>query len=330
VINDRRAELRGLMGEAAAEQDLAALRDQAAAEADECRHTLAGMGEIGSDPARHLAAFKLALQRLVPERDQAVQAESNAGARVANNNVDAEQVAAAAEALEQAQERLAAAERRLRIYEDVLATLNAAERGTMKKAARFLEQRMARDIERVTGGRYRRLRVDEQTLTFTVYSPELDDWIDVRRLSQGTLDQLYLCARLGIVRQVTEPGTPPLVFDDPFVTFDAERAGRALAMLKELASELQVIFMTTSDRYDAVADNVVVLPAPTERDEPEPVDAAASGEAIDMWADTPVPEATPAPVNGNGHGNGRSAAPVAPTTSTPPAAPVGPLWPEEH
>ena len=85
----------------------------------------------------------------------------------------------------------------------MLATLNAAERGTMKKAARFLEQRMARDIERITGGRYRRLRVDEQTLTFTVFSPETNDWIDVRRLSQGTLDQLYLCARLGIVRQVT-------------------------------------------------------------------------------------------------------------------------------
>lgn len=329
-ISARRAEYRGLMGDDPAGEDLASLRDQAAAEADECKHTLAGMGELGQDPARHLAAFNLALQRLGPERDQAVQAESNAEARVTNNNVDAEQVAAAAEALEQAAEQLAAAERRLRIYEDVLTTLNAAERGTMKKAARFLEQRMATDIERVTGGRYRRLRVDEQTLTFTVYSPEFDNWIDVRRLSQGTLDQLYLCARLGIVRQVTEPGTPPLVFDDPFVTFDAERAERALKMLKELATEFQVIFMTTSDRYDTVADNVVVLPAPIERDDPQPAIAPASGEAIDMWADSPVPDAAPANGNGNGHGNGRPTAPVASTTITPPATPVAPLWPEER
>jgi hypothetical protein len=326
-ISDRRAEYRGLMGDdlaaAGSTQDVAALRDRAAADADECRHTLAGMGELGADPERHLAAFKLALQRLGPERDAQVQAEANADARVNNNKIDAEQVAATAEALESAQEQLVAAERRLRIYEDVLETLNAAESGTMKKAARFLEQRMARDIERVTGGRYRRLRVDEQTLTFTVYSPELDDWIDVRRLSQGTLDQLYLCARLGIVRQVTEPGTPPLLFDDPFVTFDDARAQRALKMLKDTASEYQVIFMTHSDRYDAVADNVVVLPEPGERDEPEPIDAASAAEAISMWATTPLPtDAEPAAKpNGNGHAR---------PSANPPATPVAPLWPEEH
>jgi DNA repair exonuclease SbcCD ATPase subunit len=326
------------MGDDPTVEDVGMLRDRAAAEADECKHTLAGMGEIGRDPERYVAQFNVALQRLAPDREQALQQEANAEARVSNNAVDAEQVAAAAEQLEQAEEQLAAAERRLRIYEDVLATLNAAERGTMKKAARFLEQRMARDIERITGGRYRRLRVDEQTLTFTVYSPELDDWIDVRSLSQGTLDQLYLCARLGIVRQVTEPGTPPLIFDDPFVTFDSQRAERALKMLKETATDFQVIFLTSSDRYDAMADNVVVLPEPTERDEPEPVAPTTGGEAISMWsaatlAPNEVPAVAHANANGNGHANGNGTArpsAVPPTTTTAPAPPVAPLWPEEH
>ena len=335
-ISAKRSEYRGMMGDEATTQDVATMRDKAAAEADECKHALAGMGEIGSDPDRFVATYDLAVKRLAPERDATMQAEANAEARVTNNAVDAEQVAAAAEALEQAAESLAAAERRLRIYEDVLATLNAAERGTMKKAARFLEQRMARDIERVTGGRYRRLRVDEQTLTFEVYSPEIDDWIDVRRLSQGTLDQLYLCARLGIVRQVTEPGTPPLLFDDPFVTFDAERADRALKMLKDLAREFQVIFMTTSDRYDAAADNVVVLSAPQERDEPEIVAATPGAESISVWAgstlhEEPAAAAPSGSANGNGRGkaSGTPAA-VAPATTTAPATPVAPLWPEEH
>jgi len=343
-IGTRRAEYRGLLGEEPTIEDVAQLRDRAAAEADECKHALAGMGDIGREPERYVAMFNVALQRLAPEREQAMQVEANADARVNNNSVDAEQVAVAAEALEQADESLAAAERRLRIYEDVLETLNASERGTMKKAARFLEQRMARDIERITGGRYRRLRVDEQTLSFSVYSPELDNWIDVRRLSQGTLDQLYLCARLGIVRQVTAPGTPPLLFDDPFVTFDAQRAERALKMLKEIAREFQVIFMTASERYDAIADNVIVLAEPLEKDEPEPVTVPAGGEPIAMWSSTtlavpaaaaPAAEPTadaPTPTvaaigNGNGHsptnGSGRP-------TANPPATPVGPLWPEEH
>jgi hypothetical protein len=226
------------------------------------------------------------------------------------------------------------AERRVRIYEDVLATLNAAERGTMKKAARFLEGRMARDVERITNGRYRRLRVDEGTLTFSVHSPETGGWIDVRRLSQGTLDALYLCARLGIVRQVTSPAAPPLLLDDPFVTFDDERAMRALALLKDMARDLQVVLITTSDRYDQMADNVVVLPEPAERDGPEPVAPAPSAESMSVWASTALPPAeprqtTPRPPivgkNDAGAGSGTDNA----TASTPPVKPA-PLWPEEH
>lgn len=330
--DNRRAEYRGLMGhdvaEDAAPDDLVTRRDQAAAEIDECKHTLAGMGTIGQDPSGQLAAFNAALQRLGPERDQAHQAEANADARVTNNAIDAEQVAAAAEALEQSQEQLAAAERRLRIYEDVLTTLDAAESATMKKAARFLEQRMATDIERVTDGRYRRLRVDEQTLDFSVFAPELNDWIDVSRLSQGTLDQLYLCARLGIVRQVTEPGNPPLLFDDPFVTFDAERAERTLKMLKELATDFQVIFLTSSDRYDAVADNVVVLEGPTARDEQATVETAPSGETIAMWAPTTLPDSPPPPTNATG--TPTDASRPAPSQPAQPAPPIAPLWPPKE
>lgn len=325
-IGARKAEYRGLLGADPAGEDVGVLRDQAAAEADQCRHALAGMGDLGREPEKHLAAFQLAVQRLTPAREAALQSEAQAAARVTANEVDAEAVAENAEALEIAEESLSLAERRLRIYEDVLGTLNGAEQATMKKAARFLEQQMARDIERITGGRYRRLRVDEATLTFTVFSPETNDWLDVRRLSQGTLDQLYLCARLGIVRQVTQPASPPLVFDDPFLTFDDDRARRALALLKDIAREHQVIYLTTSDRYDSLADRVVELAAPTERDVPEAVAAAAGPvETLSMWSNATLPAAAPAPrpARGTGNGNGHQApAPTAPAEHEP-------LWPTE-
>jgi len=222
----------------------------------------------------------------------------------------------------------------VRIYEDVLATLNAAERGTMKKAARFLEGRMARDVERITNGRYRRLRVDEGTLTFSVHSPETGGWIDVRRLSQGTLDALYLCARLGIVRQVTSPAAPPLLLDDPFVTFDEERAMRALALLKDMARDLQVILITTSDRYDQLADHVVVLPEPSERDGPEPVAPAPSAESMSVWSSTALPPVEPQPTTPRPPIVVKNDSGAVPGTengsaTTPPVEPA-PLWPEEH
>ena len=328
-IGTRKAEYRGLLGEDATEEDVAAMRDAAAAEADQCRHALAGMGELGREPEKQLAAFQLALKRLTPAREAALQAEANADARVSANEVDAEKVAADAEALEAAEESLAAAERRLRIYEDVLTALNEAERATMKKAARFLEQRMARDIERITGGRYRRLRVDEATLTFSVFSPESNDWIDVRQLSQGTLDQLYLCARLGIVRQVTEPASPPLIFDDPFITFDDERGRRALSLLKDIARDHQVIYLTTSDRYDRLADRVVELPTPVEKDELELV-AAATGpaETLTVWSTATLPTRAQKAPRANPAGNGHAA--PAPATVEPATVEPAPLWPTEE
>jgi energy-coupling factor transporter ATP-binding protein EcfA2 len=62
------------------------------------------------------------------------------------------------------------------------------------------------------------------------------------------------------------------VFDDPFVTLDDERATRALDALRALASDFQVIYLTTSTRYDPAADRIVELPGPTVVDDaaPEP------------------------------------------------------------
>ncbi len=61
-------------------------------------------------------------------------------------------------------EALAALRRRERIYERTLAELNTAEQATMELATRYLERRMVADIDRITGGRYRRVRVDDTNL----------------------------------------------------------------------------------------------------------------------------------------------------------------------
>ena len=127
----------------------------------------------------------------------------------------------------------------------------------MKTATRFLEKQMVGDVDRITGGRYRRVAVDDRTLDIQLHAPEKGDWVDVRSLSQGTLDLVYLAARLGLVRLVTGDRRPPLIFDDPFVTLDDDRARRALELLREIARDFQVIYLTTSDRYHASADAVV-------------------------------------------------------------------------
>ena len=147
----------------------------------------------------------------------------------------------------------------------------------MKSATRYLEQKMVADIARLTEGRYRRVQVDDKTFDIRVHAPERGDWVDVTTLSQGTLDLVYLAARIGLVRLVTGDRRPPLVFDDPFVTLDEARAARALDLLKTVASDFQVIYLTCSSRYDEAADAVVVLDGPTivDADAPTPAPAGA-------------------------------------------------------
>ena len=115
---------------------------------------------------------------------------------------------------------------------------------------------------------------NDSNLAMEVYAPERQDWVPVTELSRGTLDVVYLAARIGLVRLVTGDRRPPIILDDPFVTLDDARAARALELLRDLAADFQVIYLTTSDRYDALADAVVVLDGPTAADdhvEPEVV-----------------------------------------------------------
>lgn len=269
------AQLEGLVGREPADT-LPTLRDGAALEIEQKAHALEALGPIAKEP-RARERLEVEVRDLESTQERARDDEANARARVEANAVDAEQVAGHSERLAGWREDLAALQRRARVYQRTLDEIDLAERATMKTATRFLEKQMVGDIERITGGRYRRVAVDDRTFDLQLYAPEKGDWVDVRTLSQGTLDLVYLAARLGLVRLVTGDRRPPLIFDDPFVTLDDERARRALDLLREIARDFQVIYLTTSDRYHAAADAVVALAGPTEVDEGS--DTAMTGAA---------------------------------------------------
>jgi uncharacterized protein YhaN len=259
------AQLEGLVGKDTP-PGLPALRDGSALEVEQKTHALEALGPIAKEP-RARERLEVEVRDLEAALERARDDEANARARVDANGVDAEQVAGHAERLEALREQLGALQRKARIYDRTLKEIEAAEQATMKSATRYLERHMVGDIERVTGGRYRRVAVDDKTLDLRLFAPEKGDWVDVASLSQGTLDLVYLAARLGLVRLVTGDRRPPLIFDDPFVTLDDDRATRALDLLREISHDFQVIYLTTSDRYHAAADSVVSLAGPTELDD---------------------------------------------------------------
>ena len=57
------------------------------------------------------------------------------------------------------------------------------------------------------------------------------------------------------------------------------RAGRAMAMLRDLAADFQVVYLTATDRYDHAADLVVELPGPVATD-----DGAEAADAVPVAA----------------------------------------------
>jgi len=275
-IEQGRARLNGLVGD----EPLALLPDRRSAAALEIEQKTAALEALGPIAREPRARERLEVEVTDSERtsDRARDDEANARARVDQNPVDAEEVAGLAERLVTWRADLEGFRRRERVYAWTMDAINRAEQATMQRATRYLERRMVVDVARVTGGRYRRVRVNDADLGIEVMAPERGDWVQVTDLSQGTLDVVYLAARLGLVRLVTGDRRPPLIFDDPFVTLDDDRAARALALLREVSADFQVIYLTTSTRYDAHADAVVELAGPVAVD--TGADAAdAAGQA---------------------------------------------------
>jgi hypothetical protein len=271
------------------------LRDKAALELEQKTAALNALGPLATD-ARARERLEAEVRDRHAALERARDAEAGAIARLDANPVDSEQVAGEAERLVTWRDQLNALKRRVRIYETTLAGIQAAESMTMKKATRFLEQQVGRDIARLTGGRYRRVSIDDQTLDIQVWAPERGDWVQASQLSKGTIDQVFLAARIGLVRLVTQNRRPPLILDDPFVTFDDTRAARAALLLRELSSDFQVIYLACSNRYDGLADSVVELPGPTEAESAAAAPAGPPGrKAAADSARTPAADTTEVP-----------------------------------
>ncbi len=269
-IAQAEARLQGLVGKEPTET-LAARRDAAALELEETTAALQSVVPEAREPGavERLAGEVASAESML---DAARDSEARARAQVEANPVDADQVDGEAERLVAWSAELTALQRKARIYDATLRGIERATQATMQLATRYLERRMAEGVRRITDGRFRRVRIDDATLAIQLMVPERGDWVDARDLSDGTLGQVYLVARLGLVRHVTGDRRPPIVLDDPLASFDDERAARAFEVLRDLTDEHQIVYLTATNRYDKTADAVVELPGPkaVDADVPDP------------------------------------------------------------
>ncbi|MCK4657659.1 MAG: AAA family ATPase [candidate division Zixibacteria bacterium] len=164
------------------------------------------------------------------------------------------------ERIEEIDTQVARKRHQLRVLETTQQYIETARKDVLKSTLQLLDDETSDILREVTDGKYSQVRFDRQSLKFEVYSNELDDWVDPEsHLSRGTIDQLYLAARLALVRIISEEKNPVIILDDPFVTFDDNRRRNALKVLKRFAERYQIFLLTCHDHYDGITDNVINL-----------------------------------------------------------------------
>ena len=115
-----------------------------------------------------------------------------------------------------------------------------------RQVAPELNQMVSSLVQRITGGKYHDLQVD-QDLSISVSTPAQGEHVDLGRLSGGTIDQFYFACRVAIADLVTGGGLP-LFLDDSFVQYDDQRLQHMLRLLVELGDSRQIILLTCQQR----------------------------------------------------------------------------------
>ncbi len=81
----------------------------------------------------------------------------------------------------------------------------------------------------------------------------------IDKLSQGTIDQLYVSLRLAISVVMSNTYQMPFMIDDGFVHFDQQRTDKMIALLKQLSKEQQLIIFTCKKDIATKLDSVPIL-----------------------------------------------------------------------
>ena len=102
-------------------------------------------------------------------------------------------------------------------------------------------------FSKLTGGRYQRITIGEDMGLEAAAADEVT-LRELRRRSDGTMDQLYLALRLAVAGELTPQA--PLILDDALVRFDDDRLKQAMALLEEEAENKQVILFTCQSREE--------------------------------------------------------------------------------
>jgi len=134
------------------------------------------------------------------------------------------------------------------LYKDTLIFVEAASRNVYKKFKNQLRDSLHGVIHQVIGEQYEvSFDEDMKLLVKDLYSNET---VDIKDLSQGTMDQIHFALRIGLISSMEKNINIPLVLDDCFVHYDGGRLEQMLLQISKL--DRQVIMLTCHTREEKI------------------------------------------------------------------------------
>jgi DNA repair exonuclease SbcCD ATPase subunit len=119
----------------------------------------------------------------------------------------------------------------------------------------LIENKAKLYLQRLTLGRYSGLNINGGIY---LTAKEKDKKAELDKLSKGMIDQVYLALHFALTSILSAKHPFPFLIDDPFLAFDPQREAIAVDILREMAKDNQVIFLS-SHKSQKTGDNVIQL-----------------------------------------------------------------------
>ncbi len=150
--------------------------------------------------------------------------------------------------------RVARDQAAIRLLEETIQSVRA-------KVAPAVRAHLREVLPRLTAGRYRDVRVDDD-LRVRVFSSEKSDFLSLSELSGGTGEALGLAVRLALAQTFVSSRVRRAQFvflDEPFKMMDAERSAATLGALRALSPDLCQVFVAQPTLPDSTRGDFDLL-----------------------------------------------------------------------
>lgn len=109
-----------------------------------------------------------------------------------------------------------------------------------------LNEEISKIIKRITNNKYNDIKLD-RNIDIKMYDTQTNSLESIKSYSTGTIDQIYISMRLGIINLISNQSIP-LFFDDSFVNYDILRLTKILEYLEKESQNRQIILFTCHHR----------------------------------------------------------------------------------